>query len=77
MSEWTDSKLLELLSQCDGCALISDDFGNWAVSDGGMQSIPEHPGTPSDISTTFFIEAHEWRPSIREALLTLVDEEND
>ena len=73
----TDTELLDLLAECDGCALISDDFGNWAVSDTGMQSIPDEPGTPSDVSTTFFIEAHEWRPSIREALATIVEKQSD
>ena len=71
----TDTELLDMLAECDGCALISDDFGNWAVSDAGMQSIPDEPGVASDISTTFFIEAHEWRPSIREALAAIAEEE--
>lgn len=64
----TDTELLDKLEACEGCGLISDDFGNWAVSDSGMQNIPENPGEPSYIATTFFVEADEWHPSIREAL---------
>jgi hypothetical protein len=64
----TDEQRLNWLAEQEGSALISDDFGNWAVSFAGMQNIPENPGTPSDIHTSFFVEAAEWRPSIREAI---------
>lgn len=55
-----------------GCALISDDAGNWAVSGEGMQNIPIDP--PQDIETTFFIEKALWKPSIKEALIAFCDE---
>ena len=29
---------------------------------------------PQDISTSFFVEAHEWKPTIREALQAYYDE---
>lgn len=64
----SDTQRLDWLAEQDGAALVSDDFGNWAVSYDGMQSIPEEPGKPSDISTSFFITENEWRPSIREAI---------
>jgi hypothetical protein len=32
----------------------------------GMQSIPENP--PDDVQTTFFIEKHEWKKTVREAV---------
>ena len=63
-----DTERLEWLAKQDGAALISDDFGNWAVSFDGFQNIPEDPGNPSHISTSFFIEAARWKPSIREAI---------
>ena len=54
-----------------GCALISDDAGNWAVSGEGFQNVPLDP--PQDIETTFFIEKEQWKPSIREALIAFCD----
>jgi len=55
-----------------GTALVSDDAGNWAVSTSGDQNVPMEP--PQDISTTFFIEAHEWKPTIAEALKAFREE---
>ncbi len=63
-----DTERLNWLAKQDGAALLSDDFGNWTVSYDGMQNVPENPGTPSDISTSFFIEADAWKPSVREAI---------
>lgn len=50
----------------DGCALISDDAGHWAVSTTGMQQVPINP--PEDITFYFLVKASEWKPTIREAL---------
>lgn len=62
----SDTDLLDFLESCEGAALISDDAGNWAVSGDGVQNIPDDP--PQDISTCFFIEKDQWRPSVREAI---------
>lgn len=51
----------------DGSALLSDDFGRWAVSGNGFQNVPESDG-PSDIQTTFFVKANNWKPTVREAI---------
>lgn len=73
----TDSELLNWLEKNDGCALLSDDFGRWAVSSMGMQNVPENPfNQPNDISTSFFILAREWHPSIREAIQAAIDRKN-
>lgn len=68
----TDAERLDWLEkEAEGCALLSDDFGNWAVSTMGMQNIPDpapEKGKPGDISTSHFVMAAEWRPSIREAI---------
>ena len=64
----SDTERLNWLAEQEGAALLSDDFGNWTVSYDGMQNIPEKPGEPSDISTSFFVEANAWKPSIREAI---------
>jgi len=73
----TDSERIEWLEKRQGQALISDDFGRWAVSTSGMQNVPEDPGTPSDIETLFFVEAAEWKGSIREAIDYAVAEEGN
>jgi hypothetical protein len=57
---------MDWLEQQEGCALISDDFGHWAVSGDGMQNIPENP--PDDIVTAFMVDKEQWKPSIREAI---------
>jgi len=59
----------------DGCGLISDDAGYWAVSSSGVQNIPGY--APREISTLFFVEADEWKPTIHEALQEFHDEFNE
>ena len=62
-----DKERLDWLEEQAGAGLVSDDNGHWAVSFVGMQNVPE--GTePQDIATNFFVEAKEWRDSIREAI---------
>jgi hypothetical protein len=63
----SDTELIDYLQGQDGAALISDDFGNWAVSSAGMQIIPDE--IPGDVDTTFFVRKHEWHPNIRDAIL--------
>lgn len=62
----SDKDLLDWLESHEGFALVSDDFGHWAVTGDGMQSIPENP--PDDVETAFFIAKDEWKPSIRKAI---------
>ena len=42
-----DTERLDWLERHDGIALISDDNGHWAVTENGMQYIPD--GEPEDI----------------------------
>jgi len=59
---------LEIIASAGACpGLVHDDNGHWAVSITGMQNVPEGE-KPSDISTSFFVEASEWRPSARDAV---------
>ena len=60
---------LDYLETQEGVALVSDDAGRWAVAGSGFQNVPSRQ-EPIDITTTFFIEADEWKPSIREAIET-------
>lgn len=64
----TDSELIDWLETQQGSGLISDDFGHWTVSSSGIQNVPENIDVASDISTSFFIEAKDWKPTIREAI---------
>jgi len=51
-------------------ALINDDYGLWAVELGsGYQQVPNIPGEPSTITTTFFIEKEYWQKTITDAFV--------
>jgi hypothetical protein len=63
-----DTERLDWLAKQEGFGLISDDFGRWAVSGAGVQNLPNEVGKPFDVTTSFFIEAAKWHPSIREAI---------
>jgi len=59
----------ESLAEIGYCPnLLNDDNGNWAVKFDGFQNVPMGD-EPEDISTTFFIEAKDWKDSIYEALV--------
>jgi hypothetical protein len=67
----TDTDRLNWIEQLaeQGCcpALINDDNGHWAVSFSNIQNVPKGP-EPEDVDTTFFVDAKEWKNSIREAI---------
>ncbi len=50
-----------------GYNLINDDNGHWACVINGMQTVPL-TDEPAAVSTSFFIEADEWKDSIAEAV---------
>ena len=59
---------LESITKEGSCpGLINDDNGHWAVAEDGVQNCPMGD-EPVDIQTTFFIEAKDWHPTIREAI---------
>jgi hypothetical protein len=59
---------LESLAEIGHCPnLFNDDNGNWAVKFDGYQTIPMKD--PDDVTTTAFILAKDWKPSIYEALV--------
>ena len=64
----TDTELIDFLNSQQGVNLISDDGGRWAVSGDGFQPVPEEGGFTETVSITSFVEAEDWKPSIREAL---------
>jgi hypothetical protein len=77
-----DATRLDRLEAAEGAALLSDDFGHWAVSGSGFQNITDGndatptEDTPIDIQSTFWVDADEWKGSLREALDTLEEAEN-
>jgi len=71
----SDTYLLNWLEKQDGAALVNDDGGRWAVSFDEMQNVPEKEA--ADIRATFFIEAAQWKPTIREAIQAAIDMENE
>ena len=80
MVEPTDKERLDWLEQivsegvCPG--LINDDNGHWALVFDGMQNVPTGDA-PEDISTSFFIEAHQWRDTVREAIDAALEESEE
>jgi hypothetical protein len=77
MKTYTDTELIDALERagkngfCPG--LINDDAGRWVISETGMQNCP-NPKKAIDISTTFFIEAKEWKKTIRQAIIYWIEE---
>ena len=67
MTKHPDTKRLDWLTNQPCAALIPDDAGRWAVVGDGMQNIPD-PDKATDISTTFFIAAHDWHNTARQAI---------
>lgn len=72
----TDTELLNglesLVEKGDCPGIINDDNGHWAVTGDGMQNI-SCGDVPVDVQTTFFVEAAQWRNSIREAIDAYLD----
>jgi len=62
----TDKERIDWLQKNNGCALVSDDQGHWAVVEDGFQSLSSGP--PDDCSTTFFIKKAEWKTTVRKAI---------
>jgi hypothetical protein len=71
----TDTDRLDWLEKQDGAGLVSDDAGHWAVATNGVQSAPMAP--PCDITTQFWIEKHEWRKTVREAIDAAIRQETE
>lgn len=67
-----DTERLNWLETQQGSALVSDDEKHWAVVTSGIQSVPME--TPDDVSTTFWIEKAEWKPTVRDAIDTVMAE---
>jgi len=73
----TDTELLDgleaLVKNGDCPGIINDDNGHWAVSGEGVQNVVCGPET-EDVHTTFFVEAKDWKDTIREAINAYLDD---
>ena len=71
----TDKERLDWLEDhAFGEALVSDDNGHWALSNGGFQNAVCGK-KPKDVWTNHMIEAKSWSSSIRKAIDKAMDEE--
>ena len=68
-----DTELLEWLESSTGYCLVSDDNGHWACVCDGIQNVPMGEDT-EDIATSFWIEKDKWKNTIREAILSAMEE---
>lgn len=72
----TDTELLDGLEEDTahgGCpGIINDDNGHWAVTGDGLQNVV-CGDEPSDVQTTFYVQAKNWRKTIREAIDAYLD----
>jgi hypothetical protein len=72
----SDTELLNWLeNNAQGYALVSDDNKHWACVCDGIQNIPEN--WPGNIHTSFFIGQEQWKPSIREAIISAIQEREE
>ena len=69
----TDEERLDWLENNPHCAsLVNDDNGRWAVTSNGFQNVSSKgvlvTESAIDIETAFWVEACEWKDSVREAI---------
>jgi hypothetical protein len=63
---------LDKIGHCPN--LLNDDARRWALISEGLQNVPD-PNEPTDIETSFYVEAECWKPTIREAILYYLEKE--
>lgn len=68
--DWLEEQAMN--GACPG--LVNDDNGHWAVSCSGFQNAVCGEET-QDVETTFFVEAKEWKGSVRDAIDSAMNRE--
>ena len=69
-----DTKRLDWLEKtANGVGVVNDDGELWACISDGMQKV--HVDPPQDIMTAHFVEAEQWKKSVREAIDHAIEEE--
>jgi len=77
MRTYTDTQRLDWMGKQCGSNLVSDDAGRWAVSDCGVQPIPQPGGFRETVDIVALVEPHQWKRTIREALDAAMHADND
>lgn len=72
MGKMTDTERLDWLQDQSGCALLTDNIGDWTVS---CDSFQQNDG-PTDATMTFFIYKGNWSNTIRGAIDAAIFGEN-
>lgn len=66
--------LLEIIGYCP--ILVNDDNYHWAVIYDGCQTIPDFDkNEPIDVESSWSIEKHQWKKTIREAFIYSLEDE--
>jgi hypothetical protein len=71
-----DSARLNWLSLNQGCNLISDDGGQWALSTSGIQPVPEGGRFTETVAINSWVDPEEWKPSVRAAIDFVMDRDD-
>lgn len=71
-----DTKRLNWLEKQDGGALINDDDGRWAFASLGVQNV-NLTDEEYDLESSWWIEKHAFKSSIREAIDHAITIENN
>ena len=69
-----DTERINWLERQDGGALVNDDAGRWAFASDGIQNVST-PDEPFDLASTWWVEDHAFKPTIREAIDTAIKNE--
>ena len=64
----TDTERIDWLEQQYGGAIISDDNGHWAFASDGFQNCPMKENEVFDLSSTFLVEKHAFKDTVRDAI---------
>jgi len=68
--------IIESLTSLGECpSILYDDNGFFAVTGDGSQEVT-YGDEPTDLNTSFFVEAKQWKKTIREALYYYLDDES-
>ena len=70
-------ELLESYAENGRCPLLlNDDAGHWALSFEGYQNVVMGD-EPEDVQGSYMVEAEDWKDTIKEAVIHMIDKEDD
>lgn len=71
-----DTELLNWLEKQDGAALINNDDGHWAFASNGIQNCHIEDDDLFDLESTWWVEKHAFKSTIREAIEYAIELDN-